>query len=175
MATITTPSYPVESGVKAFQGYQKGQIFIGETVINNTGVASKFTYGTYVFSNIHSANMFAYLSKKYDNKIAQSAVELFEKKLAQSSAVPFLQFVQLDLEELLTKGKLKPDVIGILTDVAIAIGGSIITGVRIRNELGQYNPNSAKHDQEQYVLYAIAYWRHNPTHGPAYQSLSDIY
>jgi hypothetical protein len=162
----------LESGVGFYNENKHFKLeFVGVKQVNGQYVKRQFAVGVYTFSNPYSANMFSYLLKKYNKQDdAKATVLLFEEKLAASAAASFWNFVQIDWQALISEKSLKLDWVGIMTELAVAAGGWAFTKLKQGSAVGNFNPYSAQQDREQYVFYAIAYWKQNPTYGPAYKN-----
>ena len=127
-------------------------------------------FGAYGFSTPYSANMFAYLYRKYDYILAASTVTLFEKQLSRSSIRKFGALVSVNWGDVISLNWTKAiDWESTVRDVAVAAAGRLFNLERAAGVLAELNPYSAQADQEEYVDYAILYWSRHFTQGPAYR------
>jgi hypothetical protein len=164
-------SIQLESGVALYDPAQHVMLeFVGVNQVSGKYVTRNFACGFYTFSNPYSANMFSYLYRRDNNQAdAKATVQLFEQQLAASAPTGFLKFVQIDWWTLFRNGSLKLDWVGIVTELAVAAGGWAFTKMQQGSSVGEFNPYSPQQDREGYVNYAIAYWKQNPSYGPAYK------
>jgi hypothetical protein len=163
----------LEPGVMVYDDAQLGRHleFIGVRDPNHMAY-THFFVGAYGFSNPYSANMFAYLFHRYNGEVAKSTVMLFESDLQKSAVKKFWDFCDISWGDVFKGNVTKVvDWQGIVQDLAIAAGGWAFRQLRMDQALADRNPYSAEQDQEQYVVYAIAWWRSSPTRTPAYKIL----
>ena len=165
----------LEPGVHVYDHWHSGPVrdFVGEWDTSKK-LNSNFYVGAFCFSNPYSANMFAYLYRKYGLATARSTVASFEKTLAKSAGRKFWDMTSFNWGELFSARSIGTAVSkgvdweSVVRDVALAIGGSMFRNTMLNQGNPQINPYSAAQDEDEYVNYAIAYWQKNPGSGPAY-------
>ncbi len=132
-----------------------------------------YYFGAYGFSNPYSANMFAYLYRNWGGACARSTTMLFEEELKKAAWKKWIKFVKIDWKGLVQEGaKGAIDWPEIVMDLAVEAGGYYMNKLRLSNALADQNNYLPTDDPEEYVDYAIAYWKAHPDQGPAYHVLS---
>ena len=161
----------LEPSIKCYEFSMKSLDFVGQMKVDGKFVETKFMFGAYGFSNPFSANMFAFLFRTYEAGVAISTVTLYEEELAKSAPAKFKEFVHYSWGKAFQAGNLAKgfEWQKIVLDLSVAAGGWAFTRLRLSGALANANPYSAKADQEEYVMYAIAYMKDHPEEGPAYK------
>ena len=141
-----------------------------------------YRVGSYDLSSVYSANMFAYLFRRINPEMAKKVVTEFETIMTGNAAgkEAFKTIIStIDWKPLLT-GNAPLALTGTLKN-AITTACDLALGAGVRSLLGmtsgKFNPYPPVTDgvlwandsvNQQYILYAIDYWKKNPATGPAY-------
>jgi hypothetical protein len=172
----------LEAGVTT-QKYSSGN-FVGVWLPDTP---KHYRFGNYEFSNVYSANMFSYLFRHDSPKLAQQAVVAFETKLTGSDAkkTAFKTIASTIDWKTAATGNVPAALIGTLKN-AVSTACDLALGVAVRTALvstsGIYNPYPAEKSailwvgssaRDQYIEYAIGYWKKFAQNGPAYKSSAE--
>lgn len=147
-----------------------------------------FMCAGFEFNNPFSANMFAYLKQRHGVAMAKEAVVKVEEKITGSSAgkEAFKTIAGIvDWKSLMT-GNPPAALLGTLKN-AVSTACDLALGAAVKAALqqgyGRYNPYPPVNEgilwvgdsiDDQFVSYAIGYWRKNPADGYAYRSSGEL-
>ena len=147
-----------------------------------------YRVGGYDFSNIFSANMFAHLQTTKGVEKAKMVIKAFETKMTANEAgkEAFITIIStIDWKPLLT-GNAPAALTGTLKN-AVSLACDKALGGWVRSQFVQSYGNKNPFDpivdgplwapdsvREQFLLYAIDYWKTHQDEGPAYRSSSGL-